>query len=530
MLTFEAFHASAVTLVEVKALDGFEEYVRSAMEVFSKIPEDIREAQDEAYYAYFDPITSSDFYQELKIRLGDIQKYFIIEDTYIAMYEPETNAVVCLFDPENNITEESWKVGRWKEATEMEKEKLFYEEAPEDETFMERHLIEGDKEKNLEDCLTAALPIRNSEGRIYAFAMTELPMLGIVLNAALYTFLYLVMMFLFIIAVMIAVRIFMKRRIVNPVRKISDAANLYLQNKIEGKTERVFDHLEIHTRDELEDLGHVMEEMETSIAVYEADLMRATSEQERIQTELSLAAKIQSSLLPDRFPAFPDRKDFDIYAVMYPAKEVGGDFYDFFMVKEDLLALVIADVSGKGIPAALFMMASMIIIENLVSEGYSPAAVLEIANERICSRNESGMFVTAWLGILDLKSGVLTAANAGHEYPVLQHAGGEFELYKDKHSLALGALEGIKYVEYSLTLEPGSALFVYTDGAPEATDPDNCMYGTGRLVDLLNREKEKDLKGLLEAVWEDVNVFVREAPQFDDTTMLCVRFFGNDHE
>lgn len=243
----------------------------------------------------------------------------------------------------------------------------------------------------------------------------------------------------------------------------------------------------------------------------------------RTENELNTAANIQTSMLPS---AFPDCSAYAIYASMNPAREVGGDFYDFFLIDEDHLCMLIADVAGKGIPASLFMMSSMIVLQNYALAGLSPAKILEEANNRICATNKEEMFVTVWLGILDLRTGVMTAANAGHEYPVVHHKGGPFELLKDKHGFVIGGYEGMKYKEYELRLGAGDEIFVYTDGVPEATDRANRLYGTERLLAALNRTDNASPKELLEAVTKDVDRFVGAAEQFDDLTMLCVRYLG----
>ena len=245
------------------------------------------------------------------------------------------------------------------------------------------------------------------------------------------------------------------------------------------------------------------------------------------ENELKTAAGIQADMLPSVFPV---RSDFDLYASMDPAREVGGDFYDFFMIDDDRLCLIIADVSGKGVPAALFMMSSMILLQNFARAGNSPAVILEEANNRICTNNKEEMFVTVWLGILDLRTGCLTAANAGHEYPVIHRKDQPFELLKDRHGFVLGGMEGMKYKEYEVRLEAGDEIFVYTDGVPEATGKNNELYGTDRLLDALNRAGGMEPKALLAAVRMDVDRFVGNAEQFDDLTMLCVRFLGRDEK
>ena len=280
------------------------------------------------------------------------------------------------------------------------------------------------------------------------------------------------------------------------------------------------------TGDEIEALAESCATLSARTLQYVDEVKRVTAEKERIGAELGLATDIQASMLPHIFPAFPMRSEFDIYASMDPAKEVGGDFYDYFLIDDDHLCLVIADVSGKGVPAALFMMASKIILQSVAMLGNSPAEILRRANEAICSNNEAQMFVTVWLGILELSTGRLTAANAGHEFPALRQPGGGFELYKDRHGFVIGGMEGVKYREYEIQLEPGSKLFVYTDGVAEATSAEQELYGTERMIDALNADPDAAPQQILKNVRASVDGFVKDAEQFDDLTMLCVEYKG----
>ena len=250
------------------------------------------------------------------------------------------------------------------------------------------------------------------------------------------------------------------------------------------------------------------------------------SESSRLETELSLATTIQSDMLPNIFPAFPEREEFDIYASMDPAKEVGGDFYDFFFVDDTHLGMAIADVSGKGIPAALFMMVSKIVIQQYTMQGLGPKAALEAANRTVCENNKEDMFVTVWLGVLTLETGELKAANAGHECPAIGKPGKGFSLLKDPHGLVIGAFEYSKYKEYEIQLEPGDKLFVYTDGVPEAGGTRSDMYGTERMLKALNSCPDAEPEELLKRMRADVDAFVGDEPQFDDLTMLCLRYNG----
>ena len=244
------------------------------------------------------------------------------------------------------------------------------------------------------------------------------------------------------------------------------------------------------------------------------------------ETELNMATEIQTSMLPSTFPAFPDRNEFDIYASMDPAKEVGGDFYDFFLIDDDHLATVIADVSGKGVPAALFMMSSKILLNDHATIGGSPAEILERVNKLVYANNKAHMFVTVWLGILEISTGKLTSASAGHEYPMI-NVNGKYELLKDKHGLAIGAMPNSKYKDTEITLNKGDSVFVYTDGVAEATDANNELFGTDRTLEALNAIRAGvSQKEILEGVRSAVDAFVKEAPQFDDLTMLGLKYFG----
>ena len=262
--------------------------------------------------------------------------------------------------------------------------------------------------------------------------------------------------------------------------------------------------------------------MQDLVQKYEQQQAEAT----RIGAELSLATNIQTSMLPHIFPAFPMRREFDIYASMDPAKEVGGDFYDYFLIDDDHLGMVIADVSGKGVPGALFMMASKIILQSVAMMGNSPAEILKRTNDAICSNNEAEMFVTVWMGILELSTGRLTAANAGHEFPAFRQPGGVFELYKDKHGFVIGGMEDVKYREYEIRMEPGSKLFVYTDGVVEATSAGKELFGTERMIEALNVDPDASPQEILRNVRASVDGFVKDAEQFDDLTMLCVEYRG----
>ena len=246
--------------------------------------------------------------------------------------------------------------------------------------------------------------------------------------------------------------------------------------------------------------------------------------EKRIEQELEFAKNIQEAALPHNF-TFP-RDDLELFASMDPAKEVGGDFYDFFFVDTNKICLVIADVSGKGIPASLFMMKSKAIIRGYAESGKSPAEIFRLANNGLCDGNEQDMFVTVWIGIVDLETGHMVCSNAGHEYPALKHGNGEYELYKQKHNFALAVMRDAKFREYELDLAPGDSLFVYTDGIPEAINSVQEEYGTSRLLNVLNEYKDLSQKKILKQARLDIKRFVGEEDQFDDVTMLGFKYNG----
>lgn len=252
--------------------------------------------------------------------------------------------------------------------------------------------------------------------------------------------------------------------------------------------------------------------------------IKDSEERQRISTELDVATRIQADMLPCIFPAFPDRPEFDIYASMNPAKEVGGDFYDFFMVDETHLALVIADVSGKGVPAALFMVIGKTLIKDHTKPNVDLGDVFSEVNDLLCESNNEGLFITAFEGILNLVTGEFRFVNAGHELPFIAKSGGTYEPHKLRAGFVLAGMENTKYQSGSIHLSPGDKIFQYTDGVTEATNKDHELYGMKRLADILAQNTDKKPAELLPAIKADIDAFVGEAPQFDDITMLCVEY------
>ena len=367
------------------------------------------------------------------------------------------------------------------------------------------------------DYIAVWAPVFNSEGEVAAMIEADYRLQELQKNV----FVFLVKLIFFMLMAEIVMAIIMievmNLKVVNPILLLTNYVKSYKSGELEPM------EISFNENNEIKWLADSFSEMNEKIKSYVSHIEQVTAEKERIGAELNIATQIQADMLPCIFPPFPGRTEIDIFASMNPAKEVGGDFYDFFLVDDNHLALVIADVSGKGVPAALFMVIAKTLIKNQLLLGTPPNVTLERVNNQLCENNEAGMFVTVWLGIYDISTGVLTASNAGHEYPAIKHKDGTFELYKDKHGIVIAAMEDMSYSQYDIQLQEGDVLFVFTDGVAEASDIDEKLFGTDRMLDALNKHSNKELEGLLDGVKTEIDEFVGEAPQFDDITMLAIR-------
>ena len=314
----------------------------------------------------------------------------------------------------------------------------------------------------------------------------------------------------------------LKKNIIRPLGILTESAERMVGNLAGNEPARI----EIHTDDEMETLADAFTEMDAGLREYIRRLSAVTAEKEKIDTELNLAARIQEGMLPRMVPPFSGNPAYGLSASISPAKEVGGDFYDFFMADDRHLALVIADISGKGIPAALFTLVSKILIRESVESGLGPADALSRVNEKLLESNDSGLFLTVWLAVIDLETGAGVSANAGHEHPALRHGNGEYELVRYRHSPPVATMEDLRFTEREFRLDPGDTVFVYTDGVTEATDSRKELFGEERLLDALNRHRDDPPEKLLPEIRADVDAFVGDAPQFDDITMMAFRFSG----
>ena len=424
---------------------------------------------------------------------------------------------VSVFNAVDNTVDDSnyvpWEIGHKRETTNEEYRKSYEELYAKEKEYAAIYRLRP--ENGLKPHITTIVPVTNSEGDVTALLCIQRPIHE--LEKAIIRFMLHIVVIVLIMGALashLAARSLAKWVFI-PIKRVSDEASRFARENTKGEELGNVSRFE-----EIDTLSRSIDKMETDMVNYIENLTAYTAERERIGMELSFAKNIQHSSLPTKFPAFPDRMDFDIYAYMKPAREVGGDFYNFRLLDDDHLAMWIGDVSDKGVPAALFMMAINIVINNRASMGGTPAEIMAFVNNNICEHNEANLFVTIWLGILEISTGRLTFVNAGHEEPALYRKGGSFELYKTKHNVAVGVFPDIEYTNYDIHLGRGDKLFVYTDGVPEATDMFDKLYTTGRMLEALNKYRDGSPQEILEGMNKSVKEFVGDRPQFDDLTML----------
>ena len=375
--------------------------------------------------------------------------------------------------------------------------------------------------------ITTSIPVKDFTGSVVAVLSVVKPMTEIAEYKANYLRTLILAALGFTIFFVILYSLSLFTGMVKPLMMIIDETSHFAEHH--GELSGVLK--KIKNRDELGLLAHSIEKMSGDMNRYINDLTQATAEKERIGAELNVATKIQSEMLPRVFPPYKNHPEIELFATMTPAKEVGGDFYDFFMVDDDHFVVSVADVSGKGVPAALFMVIAKTLLKDAAYRFKTPAEIFEHVNETLCESNESGLFVTCWLAIFEISTGKLTFANAGHTSPVI-YKDGEISFLESKPNLMLAAMEGIPYKNHEISIKPGDRLFLYTDGITEATNSSNQLYGEERLLSIMKTEKAKNLtsKELLAFVRSDIDKFVAQAPQFDDITMLEMVYKSKNNE
>ena len=427
-------------------------------------------------------------------------------ESFVSVFNAVDNSV-------DNSHYEEWELGHPRETTNDEYREA-YREIYENESPFEI-IYRLNPGQGLRPHITMIVPIDNDEGKVSALLCVQRPiseLASVILSFV--TYIIIASLVLVLVVAQFVVR-FLRKWVVKPIRKISIEATRFAKENTKG--EELGD---VSKFEEIYNLSRSIDKMETDMVNYIDNLTTVTAERERIGTELNFAKQIQYSSLPTKFPAFPNREEFDVYAYMKPAKEVGGDFYNFVLVDDDHLAVWIGDVSDKGVPAALFMMSINIMINIRTCMGGTPSEIMAFVNDNICEHNGENMFITIWLGILEISTGRLTFVNAGHEDMAVYREGGEFELYKTKHNIAVGIQSGMDYKDFEMQLGKGDKIFIYTDGVPEATDPYDTLFNTDRMISALNEKKDGSPQEFLEIVYTRVKEFVGDRTQFDDLTMV----------
>ena len=496
-------------------LEYVEKIFATTKELYAKIPEEIRKDPfcDE-YKNYFTPLLDDDFFAARKV-LTNCRVAADFTNICLTFFDQEHERLVIVIDgdkseyaylPGQYISNDNGVVDSW----------VDIQRILESNSFMSLSHT-----SLLGYAATDYAPLYGTDGSLIGYitidvSITELtdelvPFLKVFVPS---------LLVLYLILSLILSKI-MDIRIISPIHSLVEAARNYTErdkvNEYEGSG--VFEQIDFHSSDELAELRDTMADMEQNINKSMKEIRLVSAEKERIAAELDIASQIQQSALPTDFSI---NENVDLCASMTPAKEVAGDFYDFFMIDEDHLAMIIADVSGKGVPAALFMMKGKELLRIRAEKGGKPSEILGYVNNALAKGNDNAMFITVWLGILEISTGIITASNAGHEYPFIANENQVFSIYKDPHGAFCGAFEGLEYEDYEIKITKGGGIFLYTDGVAEAKRADDKMFETDRIESCLNAHKGSSSQELLTAITEDINDFTSGEEQYDDITMLCL--------
>jgi sigma-B regulation protein RsbU (phosphoserine phosphatase) len=494
-----------------------EKMATDVLEVYKSIPEEVRKDQkSDEYRAYFKDLERDSKYQMLELVLGQFRDSSNVSDVYMEVFDPETETTVYFAEPDRS--EYRVWIGQYEEVDQKYVKKLmdssmetpFHAFFPEGDSIVMTSGIMLDTNKDIQIALLADTDIKHIVKKSGQFALFYI---------------------IFISAIGFVIGLFatkmVKKGIVLPINMLAEAAKVYVSDKKEGSDNKNhFENLNIDTGDELEILYYMMTDMEKDLNDYEKNLKSITAERERIGAEIEIATAIQQGMLENVAPNFVGKKEYDLYAAMTPAREVGGDFYDFFMVDDDHLAILIADVSDKGVGSAFFMAISKTLVKTYAKMVMSPTDVISKVDKQISEKNDAGLFVTLWMAVIDLNTGHVTACNAGHDYPAIMKKGEDFVIEKTPHGPPVAFIPGMEFEGTEFDMKPGDRIFLYTDGLNEAKRSDDERFGTGRMLEVLNAHKDVDNETMIQLMREAVEEFAGDEPQFDDMTMLGFTFKG----
>lgn len=505
--------ASLVNAEEVREL------VAQVMEIYRKDPAPTYDSDEEwaEYLSQYTGISEQESFTTLYDTLYKIKTANNVLSLYISYMDSESMTGIYIIDADK--TETGCPTGTWDIIYPQN-----YEAMKHPENGFEAYITDTEEYGWL---CSAGAAVLDDSGKAVAHVFTDISMESVMADRQAFLMRLCAILIGITTVITLALIKVVNTALVKPINSLASAASSYVEAKEEGEVSALA-LLDIHTGDEVENLSHALKRMERDINGYIENLTHVTAEKERIGAELSVATHIQASMLPCIFPAFPNRREFDIYATMTPAKEVGGDFYDFFLVDDDHLAVVIADVSGKGVPAALFMVIAKTLIKDHTQSGKPPEEVFTEVNRQLCEANDENLFVTAWMGVLEISTGKLVYVNAGHNPPVIGRKNGETEFLRSRPGFVLAGLDFTKYRAGSLELMPGDLLYLYTDGVTEATNTAQELYGEERLKRTLDANVSAAPEEIFKAVKKDLDDFVADAPQFDDITMLAMRYLGRE--
>ena len=469
------------------------------------------------------PIYYTDEYSEYVVRFLDCTREQASYLLYYYVFIPGEDGIVYIWDAYTD-DEHFSPSGTYEEYnSEAEKKAImaaYHRETTENEDEKENVLLEF--KTSWGNLASAYTPIYNSDGEPVAMVGADLSVASFQ-NYLLHSFGLIVLGIAFVTLVSaIIAYTFVKRHLIKPIEQLNEATQDLVGELDSGKQ---FE-LEIHTGDELETLADSFRKMYSDLQDYLDRLSSVTTERERIHAEFDIARNIQESIIPHDYPAFPERNDFDIYAEIKPCEGIGGDFYDFFLIDDDHLVMVMGDVCERGVGGALYMIMVQTLIKNRAMQGFSPAEMLQNISTQMLEQNME-LFATVWLAILELSTGKGIAANAGYQHPILCRGGKKFETQVYQHSPPVGAMPDVRFHDHGFQLDPGDTVFIYSDGVREAIDKEYEMFGTDRILKALNWDPEATPSVLLQNVKSEIDRFAGETVQQDDLGMLAIKYYGS---